>query len=70
MYICQPKDINCFALHFRAKFDKQKERDISEKIALGLPNAGGRTDDMQHDHRLYNTSKVSKYYVKDKVNFG
>ncbi|XP_038075195.1 SNW domain-containing protein 1-like [Patiria miniata] len=41
----------------RAKFDKQKERDISEKIALGLPNAGGRADDMQHDHRLYNTSK-------------
>ena len=32
---------------------------MSEKIALGLPNAGGsRSDDTQFDQRLFNQSKV------------
>lgn len=34
-----------------------KDRDVSEKIALGLPNPGGR--DEQFDQRLFNQSRVS-----------
>eukprot|EP00057_Strongylocentrotus_purpuratus_P034407 XP_795058.3 PREDICTED: SNW domain-containing protein 1 isoform X2 [Strongylocentrotus purpuratus] len=42
----------------RSRLEKQRERDVSEKIALGLPNAGaGRSDDAQFDQRLFNQSK-------------
>ena len=45
---------------FRNKLQKARERDISEKIALGLPNTGaGGSSDTQFDSRLFNTSKVT-----------
>ena len=37
---------------------KDKERDISEKIALGLPNTGANTGDVQFDSRLFSSAKV------------
>ena len=51
--------VNFHILLNRSKLEKQRERDVSEKIALGLPNRGGRGgDDTQFDQRLFNTSKV------------
>ncbi|KAL8576199.1 SNW domain-containing protein 1 [Nucella lapillus] len=42
----------------RNKLQKARERDISEKIALGLPNTGaGTSSETQFDSRLFNTSK-------------
>ena len=40
----------------RNRLHKECERDISEKVALGLP-AVGRSDELQVDMRLYNQSK-------------
>ncbi|XP_046338629.1 SNW domain-containing protein 1-like [Haliotis rufescens] len=40
----------------RSRIQKERERDISEKIALGLPNAGG-SQETQFDQRLFNTNK-------------
>lgn len=41
----------------RTQLQKEKERDISEKIALGLPNTGYNTGEIQYDSRLFNSSK-------------
>lgn len=41
----------------RTQLTKEKERDISEKIALGLPNTGYNTGEIQYDSRLFNSSK-------------
>ncbi len=38
---------------------REKERDISEKIALGLPDNRARDGETQFDQRLFNQSKVS-----------
>ncbi len=43
----------------RTALQKDKERDISEKIALGLPNTGFNTGEIQFDSRLFNSAKVS-----------
>ncbi|XP_072032631.1 SNW domain-containing protein 1-like [Amphiura filiformis] len=52
------RNINRAAPDRRSKLEKQRERDVSEQIALGLPNRGGRGgDDVQFDQRLFNTSK-------------
>ncbi|XP_041354026.1 SNW domain-containing protein 1-like [Gigantopelta aegis] len=40
----------------RSRIQKERERDISEKIALGLPNTG-TSGEVQFDQRLFNTSK-------------
>lgn len=42
----------------RSKVQKDKERDISEKIALGIPDPKVRTNETQFDQRLFNQSKV------------
>ncbi|KAL3242632.1 hypothetical protein MRX96_002409 [Rhipicephalus microplus] len=39
----------------RSKLEKQRERDISEQIALGMP--GARPAEVQFDQRLFNQSK-------------
>lgn len=41
----------------RSKLERQRERDISEQIALGLPNARVSTGETQYDQRLFNQSK-------------
>lgn len=41
----------------RTMLQKDKERDISEKIALGLPNTGANTGDVQFDSRLFSSAK-------------
>jgi len=41
----------------RTQLMKDKDRDISEKIALGLPNIGHNNGDIQFDSRLFDTSK-------------
>ncbi|XP_072171805.1 SNW domain-containing protein 1-like [Diadema setosum] len=42
----------------RSRIERQRERDVSEKIALGLPGASGtRSDDAQFDQRLFNQTK-------------
>ena len=43
----------------RSKLQKERERDISEQIALGMPSTSGNRGDMQFDQRLFNQSKVS-----------
>lgn len=46
----------------RTKLQKEKERDVSEKIALGMPNAGFNNTEMQYDSRLFNQSKASLFF--------
>ncbi|XP_033735557.1 SNW domain-containing protein 1-like [Pecten maximus] len=41
----------------RSRLQKERERDISEKIALGLPNTGAGSSEVQYDQRLFNQSK-------------
>lgn len=44
----------------RNRIQRERERDISEKIALGLPNTGGAKGDSEalFDQRLFNRDKV------------
>jgi len=42
----------------RNRLQKERDRDVSEKIALGLPNTGAARDDVQFDQRLFNQSRV------------
>lgn len=41
----------------RSKLERQRDRNITEKIALGLPNAGTSGGETQFDQRLFNQSK-------------
>ncbi|XP_013783149.1 SNW domain-containing protein 1-like [Limulus polyphemus] len=41
----------------RSKLERQRERDISEQIALGMPNARQTNGELQFDQRLFNQSK-------------
>ena len=41
----------------RSKLERNKDRDVSEKIALGLPT-GAPSQDSLFDQRLFNQSKV------------
>ncbi|RWS30399.1 SNW domain-containing protein 1-like protein, partial [Leptotrombidium deliense] len=41
----------------RSKLERQRERDISEQIALGLANPRASTSEVQFDQRLFNQSK-------------
>jgi len=41
----------------RNRLEKERERDISEKIALGLPNPGHRDSGGTYDQRLFNQSQ-------------
>ena len=42
---------------FRSKLEREKDRDISEKIALGLPG-GPPSQESMFDQRLFNQSQV------------
>lgn len=46
---------------------KDKERDISEKIALGMPNASHNTGEIQFDSRLFGSAKV--FYIQLDLKF-
>ncbi|GAV03005.1 hypothetical protein RvY_13496 [Ramazzottius varieornatus] len=41
----------------RTKLQRERERDISEKIALGIPAKAQQSDDTAFDQRLFNQSK-------------
>ena len=45
-------------LTLRSKKNRDGERDVSEKIALGLPNAGASSETM-YDARLFDGEGVS-----------
>jgi len=51
------KNISRAAPAKQAQLRRDKDRDISEKIALGLPDAKLRSDETQFDQRLFNQSK-------------
>ena len=55
--------ISLFVTSHRSKAARDKNRDISEKIALGLPNAGNVSQEALYDQRLFNSTKVS-YFLK------
>jgi len=42
---------------FRTKLQRERERDISEQIALGMPAKNTGAGDAQFDQRLFNTTK-------------
>ena len=42
----------------QAKLRRDKDRDISEKIALGLPDSKSRSNETEFDQRLFNQSRV------------
>lgn len=46
----------------RSKLERNKDRDISEKIALGMPS-GAPSQDSLFDQRLFNQSKVSSSLI-------
>lgn len=43
---------------YRSRLQRDRERDISEKIALGMPNTGAGNQETMFDQRLFNTTKV------------
>ena len=45
-------------LYCRTRLQRDRERDISEKIALGMPSTAG-SGGVQYDQRLFNQSKVT-----------
>lgn len=47
----------------RSKLQRDRERDISEKIALGLP-AKSQSDDASFDQRLFNQSKGMSFCLR------
>lgn len=52
------RNINRAAPDKRNRLQREKERDVSEMIALGLPNTGaGGSKETQFDQRLFNQSK-------------
>lgn len=46
----------------RSKLDRNKDRDISEKIALGLP-AGANSQETMFDQRLFNKTQVCYLFL-------
>lgn len=50
-------NVKATAPHKRTKLDRERERDISEQIALGMPRASKYDDEDVHDQRLYNQSQ-------------
>ena len=44
----------------RSKLERDKDRDISEKIALGVPS-GAPTQESLFDQRLFNQTQVSEW---------
>ncbi len=46
-----------FCFHFRTKIQRERERDISEQIALGLPAKTNMGGEGQFDQRLFNGTK-------------
>lgn len=46
---------------FRSKKNRDDDRDVSEKIALGLPNAGASSETM-YDARLFDGEGVSYFF--------
>jgi len=52
----------------RSKLEKEKDRDISEKIALGLPNVNNEKSETAYDHRLFNQSSgLNSGFVEDEA---
>lgn len=49
--------LKLFYFYFRSKLQRDRERDISEQIALGLPAKTITGGEVQFDQRLMNTSK-------------
>ena len=47
-----------FLLSYRSKLERDRDRDVTEKIALGVPS-GGVSQDSLFDQRLFNQSKVT-----------
>ena len=59
MNSCKEAKIIAVVVVFRSRLQKERERDISEKIALGIPDArSGGGGEVQFDQRLFNQSKV------------
>ncbi len=46
----------------RSKLDREKDRDVTEKIALGMPSKSG-TQESMFDQRLFNQSQVHNNYI-------
>ena len=49
--------VMCGLLSCRSKLQRERERDISEQIALGLPAKSISGGEVQFDQRLFNTAK-------------
>lgn len=55
--LCQKCDIMNVVLFPRSKLQRDQDRDISELIALGVPNPRSASE-AQYDQRLFNQSRV------------
>ncbi|KAL0915802.1 hypothetical protein M5K25_013259 [Dendrobium thyrsiflorum] len=45
------------AMGKKSKFTRDRDRDISEKVALGMANTGARQGEVMYDQRLFNQDK-------------
>lgn len=45
------------AMGKKSKITRDRDRDISEKVALGMANVGGGRGEVMYDHRLFNQEK-------------
>ena len=43
---------------FRSKLQRDRERDVTEKIALGMAGGGSQSQEAMYDQRLFNQNKV------------
>lgn len=43
----------------RSKLQRDRERDVTEKIALGVAGGGSQSQEAMYDQRLFNQNKVS-----------
>ena len=42
----------------RSKLQRDRERDVTEKIALGMAGGGSQSQEALYDQRLFNQNKV------------
>ena len=54
----------------RTRLERQRERDISEQIALGVANAKASSSEVQFDQRLFNQSKGLNSGFADEDDYG
>lgn len=59
--VCEEVSVCAMVFQNRSKLQRNENRDISEVIALGVPNPR-TSNEVQYDQRLFNQSKVHRVW--------